>query len=727
MQQKIVRFVVWVASALATPVLLSAQDSPKLSFVNDVVPVFTMAGCAGSNCHGSIRGQHGFKLSLFGYEPPLDFKAITDPDAHRIDLKNPEQSLILLKPTFQKPHGGGKRFEIGSLQYQTILDWIRQGASFDSPGSPRIQTLTVTPSEQTLVDAGSFVNLKVVATYSNGLLRDMTRLVQYSANDPSVVEVNSSGEVKALRRGETTVMVRTLGQAVGARIEVAGENCPAQTVAAARGNYIDQFVFTKLSRLCIKPSELSGDSDFLRRVYIDAIGTLPTEEEAAAFVKSTDPGKRAKVVDALLERPEFNEFQALQFSELFRSGIQETGSKGSRIFYEYLRTSFREHKPYDVLVRELVTSQGAHWSGNEPSSFYHISTNPEPGDHATNISQLFLGVRLECARCHNHPYERWTQNDFYGFAAFFARVGTKEMWESNENADYYKEEGQVINPATRLVAKPKYPGGVYEEDDPDSDIREKLARWITAPDNPFFARVTVNRVWKHFFDVGLVEPVDDFRVTNPPSNPKLLDALAKDFVQHGFDLRAVMRSIMNSRVYQLSAQPTPSNRDDRINYSHYYMRRLMAESLLDGMAQVTGVQEKYAGHPLGTRAIEVHQAYLAEPNYALQVFGRPDREKICDRDQQPSLVQVLHLISGDTIQRKITAPDSRLKQWLAENDLTDNALIDRIYMASLTRTPSLPERTRMLGLLEAPGANRENLYQDLLWAVFNSKEFLYNH
>jgi hypothetical protein len=720
------KFVNGIAAALALPLTLAAQQSPKLSFVNDVVPIFTMAGCAGANCHGSIRGQNGFKLSLFGYEPPVDYRAITAPDAHRIDRDHPEQSLILLKPTFQKPHGGGKRFAIGSLQYQTILDWIKQGASFDSPGSPRIQTLTVTPAEQTLIDAGSSIQLKAVATYSDGVKRDMTRLVQYSANDPSVVEVSPTGLVKALRRGETAIMVRTLGQAVAARIEVVPDKAvPIRPIE--RRNLIDEHIFAKLERLRIEPSGLVSESDFLRRVYLDAIGTLPTEREASEFLKSGDPGKRAKIVEALLDRREFNEFWALQFSELFRSGIQETGAKGSRIMYEYLRTSLREHKPYDVLVRELVTSQGPHWSGKEPSSFYHISTNPEAADHATNISQLFLGVRLECARCHNHPYEKWTQNDFYGFAAFFAKVGTKEMWGGNENADYYKEEGKVIHPASKEVMQAKYLDGPIEQDDPDSDIRQKLARWITSPRNRFFTRVTVNRVWKHFFGRGMVEPVDDFRVTNPPSNPALMEALANDFVEHGFDLRQLMRRIMLSNAYQRSAEPNDSNRDDKINYSHYYLRRLSVESLLDGMAQVTGVPEKYAGHPLGTRAIQVHQAYLAEPNYAMQTFGRPDREKICERDHQPSLVQVLHLISGDTIQRKVTAPNSLLKQWLVEKDLKDESLIDRLFLASLTRDPSPEERSQILKRLASPGANRESVYQDLLWSLFNSKEFLYNH
>jgi hypothetical protein len=336
-------------------------------------------------------------------------------------------------------------------------------------------------------------------------------------------------------------------------------------------------------------------------------------------------------------------------------------------------------------------------------------------------------VRLECARCHNHPYEKWTQNDFYGFAAFFARVGTKEMWESNENADYYKEEGSVVHPATKEVMQAKYLDGPIEKDEPDSDIREKLALWITSPRNPFFARVTVNRIWKQFFDRGLVEPVDDFRVTNPPSNPALLDALSADFAAHSFDLRRTMRAILNSNAYQRSGEPNAGNRDDKLNYAHYYLRRLMVESLLDGMAQVTGVPEKFAGLPLGTKAIEVHQAYLAEPNYDMQIFGRPDREKICERDHQPSLVQVLHLISGDTIQRKITDPNSRLRQWLADKSLTDDVVINRIFLASLTRPPTEKERDQIFKLLRETSAGRESVYQDLLWSIFNSKEFLYNH
>jgi hypothetical protein len=719
---------IWIGAAFPLALVAQqAQPSPKLSFVNDVVPIFTMAGCAGANCHGSIRGQRGFKLSLFGYDPEKDFTAITAPAVHRIDLEHPEQSLILLKPTFKKPHGGGFRFAVGSLQYQTILDWIRQGASFDSPGSPRIQTLTVTPAEQTLVAPAATAQLKAVATYTDGTLRDMTRLVQYSANDSSVVEVSPTGIVKSLRPGETAIMVRTLGQAVSARIEVVTSDSDPAVARMERRNYIDEFVFSKLERLRIQPSGLVSDSDFLRRAYLDTIGAPPSEREAREFLNSTDPAKRARVINALLERPEFSEFWALKFSELFRSGIQETGSKGSRIVYEYLRRSFRDHKPYDVLVRELVTSQGAHWFGDEPTSFYHINTNPEPADHATNITQLFLGVRLECARCHNHPYEKWTQDDFYGFAAFFAKVRTKELYESNENADYYGEEGEVVNPKTKKVMQPKYLDGPVEKDDPDTDIRVKLAAWITAPRNPFFARVTVNRIWKHFFNRGLVEPVDDFRVTNPPSNPALLDALAADFVEYGFDLRRVMRQILNSNAYQRSAAPNGSNRDDKINYSHYYMRRLMVESILDSMTQVTGVPEKYAGHPLGTRAIQVHQAELAQPNYDMLTFGRPDREKICERDHQPSLVQVLHLISGDTIQRQISAPDSRLKIWLKEGGLTEDALIDRIFFTSLARSASLDERSRVFDLVRKPGADREAIYQDLLWGIFSSKEFMYNH
>ena len=703
-----------LACLLLTSTLLAAPQ-PKLSFVRDVVPIFTMAGCANSNCHGSIRGQKGFKLSLFGYEPELDYQAITGSDAHRLDRSHPDKSLILQKPTFQISHGGGFRFAVGSLEYRTILQWIEDGATYDSPGSPRIASLTVTPSSRLLIGAGATEQLHATATYTDGAQRDVTNLVQYTSNNPDVVQVSAGGAVKALQPGETAIMVRTLGKAVVSRIEVAASATAPDYPGLAAYNYIDEPVFAKLKRLNIRPSADSSDSEFLRRVYVDTIGLLPSETEARAFFDSRDPAKRAKVIDQLLDRPEFAELWALKFSELFRAGTYESGPKGARIVYEWLRRSFLENKPWDRIATELLLSQGAHFFGKQPSSFYNISKDSDAPDNATNVSQLFLGVRIECARCHNHPWEKWTQDDFYGFAAFFARVGVKEVYENDENANYYMEEGTVTNPKTKQVASPKYLDGPVEKDAPDKDIRESLAHWMTASDNPFFARAIVNRIWKHYLNRGLVEEVDDFRVTNPPTNPALLDAMAKDLSGHGYDLRGLIRVILNSRTYQLSAEPNESNRGDSLNYSHYYMRRMIAEEMLDTISQVTGVPEKYKGYPPETRAMQVYAA--GSPSYMLGAFGRLNRDVICERNQQPDIVQTLHLISGDTIQKKLV-------KWKPDPSLTDEQMVDRIFLSALTRLPGPEEKARVI---EAAKTNRAAAFQDLLWAILNSKEFLYNH
>lgn len=685
----------------------------KKSFVNDVAPIFTMAGCSGANCHGSIRGQRGFKLSLFGYEPELDFEAI----GKRIDKAAPEKSLILAKATAATPHGGGFRFAADSLEYRSIVEWIREGAPFDAKDTPRMTELRVYPREQILVGKDSTQQLVAVAYYSDGSVRDATQLVQYSSNNPDVVQVNAKGEAKAVQTGETAVMVRTMGRAVAARILVAASRPGADYPRVARNNFIDEHVFAKLQKLNIRPSELASDGEFLRRVYLDTIGKLPTEEEARGFLDLKDANKRRMAIDWLLEQPEFAEMWALKFAELTRAGTREAGAKGGRIVYEWLRRSFAENKPYDKLVSELLLSQGAHLFGKGPSSFYNISFDSNAADHATNISQIFLGVRIECAKCHNHPWEKWTQDDFYGFAAFFARVAVKEVYENDENATVYNEEGTVVHPKSKKAVTPKYLDGGLEADDPDKDIREALARWMTRGDNPFFARAFVNRVWKHYMGRGLVEEVDDFRVTNPPTNPALLDALAADFVRNRYDFRKLVRTILLSRAYQLSGQPNESNRGDTINYSRYGMRRLMAEALTDSIAQVTGVPDKFNGYPQGTRAMQVYSG----GNYMLSAFGRLSRDIICERDTQPDIAQTMHLISGDTIQKKLTAEGNIVSRWVK----ADGDVIDSVFLRTLTRFPTAEERAELAKALAA--GPRKDVLQDALWAILNSKEFLYNH
>ena len=703
---------------------MAAAEGP--SFANDIVPILTRSGCANSNCHGSIRGQAGFKLSLFGYEPELDYAAIVnDANGRRIDRADPARSLILAKPTFAIPHGGGERFKTGSLEYNGLLEWIKSGASFDTPGAPRLQEIKVTPAEMLITGINSRASVSVAGSYTDGSTVDLTKKVQYTANDESVIEINAAGEMRTLRAGETAVMVRTLGKAVAVRVEVVAKPPMGKYPETPCNNFIDELVAAKLKRINIVPSRLSSDGEFLRRVYLDTVGVLPSLEETRAFLVAKDPGKRARLIDSLLERPEFAEVWATRFSDLFRVGLLDQGNKGGRLIYNWMRKAIREDKPYNEFVTELLTASGNLFY-NPTSNFYYITEFAEPENFATNISQVFLGVRLECARCHNHPWEKWTQDDFWGFAGFFARMGVKDTYQNDESQIHLKLKGEVLHPKTKKPVMAKYLDGSVEAEGPDDDIREKLAAWMTSPQNPWFARAIVNRLVKHYLGRGLVEPVDDFRVTNPPSNEALLDALAKDFVRNGYSLRHTIRLILNSRVYQLSSEPNETNRADEINYSRYAVKRLMAEQLIDAITQVTGVPEKYQGFPLGTRAMSIPQG---APSYFLQSFGRMKaREVICERDLQPAMNQAMHLISGDTLQRQITAKNSRLEKWLKEPTLSDEEVVKRLFLAALVREPDAREISLALAPIRLGGpAARRQAFEDVLWALFNSKEFAYNH
>lgn len=717
--------------ALATvgaPLWAAPNEKPKLSFVRDIVPLFTKSGCANSNCHGSIRGQAGFKLSLFGYEPDLDYDAIVRAqDGRRINRQDPAMSLILQKPTFSIPHGGGERFKVGSLEYNAILDWIKDGATYDSAGSPRLRTIRVTPEEVTLIGLGSKQQLSVSGTYTDGSAEDLTRKVQYTAKDESVLDISPDGEIRAKRAGETAIMVRTLGKAVAARIAVIETPPMKDYPEVARNNFVDELIFSKLRRLNIIPSPLSSDREFLRRVYLDTVGLLPTLDETARFLESKDPEKRAKLIDELLERPEFAEVWATEFGDLLRVGLLDQRAKGGRLMYRWLRKAMLEDKPFNQFATELITASGNLYF-NATSNFYYITEFSEPENIATNISQVFLGVRIECARCHNHPWEKWTQEDFWGFSAFFGRMGVKDTYQNDESEITLKPVGEVISPKTKKRVEPKYLDGPTETERLDEDIREKLARWVTSPENPWFARAIVNRVFKHYMGRGIVEPVDDFRVTNPPTNEALLDALAKDFVQHGYHLRHTIRLILNSRAYQLSSEPNQTNRGDSLNYSHYYVKRLWAEELIDAMTEVTGVPEKFPGYMLGTRAMTIPQG---APTYFLQTFGRlKAREVICERDNQPDVAQTMHLISGQTIQKQITGKDGTLDRWLADPAVRDEEIARRLFVATLVRPPTERELAQVIESIRTGGSTggaRRQAFEDVLWSIFNSKAFIFNH
>ncbi len=685
-----------VPAAAAIPA--AKREKPKLSFIKDIVPIFTKFGCAGSNCHGSIRGQAGFKLSLFGYEPDLDYNAIVKAgDGHRINLADPAKSLILLKPTASVEHGGGERFKVGSLEYEAILDWLRDGASYDSAGSPRLSTIRVTPEEVTLVGLHAKQQLSVSGTYTDGTTEDLTRKVQYSANDESVVEVTPNGELSGRRPGETAIMVRTLGKAVAARIAVI-EKPLKDYPDVPRNNFIDELIFSKLKRVHIVPSPLSSDAEFLRRVYLDTVGLLPTLEESERFLQSKDPQKRSKLIAELVDRPEFAEVWATRFSDLFRVGLFDQRSKGGRQMYSWLRKSLLEDKPYNQMATELLTASGSLYF-NATSNFYYITEFSEPDNIATNVSQVFLGVRLECARCHNHPWEKWTQEDFWGFAAFFGRMGVKDTYQNDESEITMKPEGVVISPKTKKAVEAKVPrrpereraaGRGYPREARPLDRVTAItpgspAPWSTASSNTTWGEASSSR--------STISASRIPRRTKPCStrSPRISSRTA-------FTSKQTVRTILNSRAYQLTSEPNDTNRNDSLNYSHYYVRRLLAEELIDVMAEVTGVPEKFPGYMLGTRAMTIPQG---APTYFLQTFGRlKQREVICERDNMPDVAQAMHLITGDTIQHQLTGKDGTLDQLLADASLSDKEITRRLFLVSLVHPPSAAEEAKILESLK---------------------------
>lgn len=698
-------------------VLAAQAVAADQSFLNDVIPIFTKADCASSSCHGSVRGQKGFKLSLFGSDPDFDYNAF----GNRIDRAKPEESLILKKPTTQVAHGGGLRFKADSTEYKTLLRWIAAGARRDEGEIPKLKSLAVTPGKARLVGLGSKVRITAKGTYSDGSSRDLTDIVRFSSNIPGIASVSASGEVVAEAVGETAIMVRTLGQAAAVPILVVKQDALSGYRRAPRNNYIDEAVFSKLETMNIVPSELCTDEEFLRRVYLDVVGAAPAIEEAERWLAGTRD--RAKLIDELLDRPERADVWTMRFADMFRAGYNEAGQKGGNAYARWFRDQMRKNVRYDEMVRKLLVSQGRH-DFEGISNFYFVSREIDPEEAAVNVSQLLLGLQIECARCHNHPWEKWSQDDFYGFSAFFARVERKDMYLNNHNATYLKESGEVIHPRTKQVMQPKYLGGAVEAERPGEDVREKLAAWITSPKNPYFARATVNRVWKFYLGRGIVELVDDFRVTNPPVNEALLDGLARDFIEHGFSLKQIERRILNSRVYQLSSVTNETNRGDETNYSHFFVRRLMSEQLLDTMTQVTGVAEKLPSQPLGRKAMQIAVLPYGKPHQMMKLFGRNElREVICERDTKPSVAQVMHMVSGDTLHRQVTAKGGRLDQYLA--GLSDRQVVEKLYVAALTRKPA-PEEVD--AALKGVGPeNRRQMFEDLLWTLFNSKEFLFHH
>ncbi len=712
------------------------------SFVNGVLPVLTRFGCNAGACHGKAAGQNGFRLSLRGYAPELDYRWLTrEFAARRVAASTPDESLLLQKPLGQAPHAGGRLFTPGSRAHRILRDWLAAGMPAPPPNEPTARRIEILPGPRTLA-VGEEQQMLVRAEYAPGVWRDVTWLARFDSNDPGQVEITPGGRVKALRPGETAIRAAFQSEVAAAVITVPfAQSIPAERYAA-RNNLIDAHVFRKLAVLHIEPSELCGDAEFVRRVFLDTIGTLPTPEEVRAFLTDPRPDKRSRLIDELLERPEWVDYWTLFLADLLQNRRERDrdarGTKGVRSLHAWLRGQLARNRPWDELARDVLTATGS--SSDAPAVGYYVVTigeqrEVEKSEVTDSVAQAFLGTRIGCARCHNHPLERYTQDDFYHFAAFFSRTlierpagmapGPVVLRVAAPNPRQNNLPPGVIQPRTNQYLPPQPLDRSPVAVRPGGDPRAKLAAWVTDPRNEFFSGAMVNRLWRHFLGVGLVEPVDDLRATNPPTNPELWQVLKREFVAHKFDLKHLQRLILSSRTYQLTSATKPTNAADTHFYSHYYARRLPAEVLLDALDQAAGVPEAFPGYPTGLRAVQLPDPGLK--SYFLGLFGRPERATACacERSVEVTVPQLLYLQNGDSLMQKLRAADGRLGQLLA-SQRPDDAITDELFLAALSRPPRAAERAAVRQAL-ADAGDRAEAFRDLLWALLNSKEFAFNH
>ncbi|HEV3006299.1 MAG TPA: DUF1549 domain-containing protein [Pirellulales bacterium] len=706
---------------------------PDVSFRLQVLPVLSKAGCNAGACHASQYGKGGFKLSVFSFAPNEDFDAITrDRQARRVNPLEPERSLFLLKPTLAVPHGGNRRLAAGSVDYELLRAWLVGGTPGLNPDEPKVQSIRVVPSRR-VGPPGSTQQLQVLAAYSDGKTRDVTCWAKFDSLDDSVVTVTPEGRSTIAGKGQSNVMVRFEGQA-----EVTTVVSPfADGVDLADwtdNNFIDTLAARKFRELGIPPSRLCDDATFLRRAFFDCIGTLPSVDEAKAFLDSPDLEKRRKLIDRLLGltgdaaqdiyNNQYAAYWSLKWADLIRSNSATIGEQGMWALHNWINDSLRVNKPFDQFVRELITAKGSAFR-NGPANFYRVANSPQ--DRAEATSQLFLGVRLTCAKCHHHPFEKYSQDDYYGFAAFFARVGVKGSQEfglfGNEQIVLVSSGGEVGHPRTGQVMKPTPLEGQPAAETPDR--RAALAQWLTSPDNPFFARNVANRYVAYLLGRGLVEPIDDMRATNPASNGELLDALAVEFAKGGFNLKQLLRTIMNSRLYQLDSQPFATNSADNRFYSHYRVKRIAAEPLLDAIDAATGTRTKFKNVPLGTRAIELPDGEY--PDYFLKTFGKPRRASVCEceRTGDANLSQALHTLNGELLANKLADANGRLAKLLAANRPYEEYVAE-LCLATWSRRPTPEELAVWKSFLDG-SPDAKTFYEDLLWSLINAKAFLFVH
>ena len=715
-------------------------ETPQpINFPNEIVPLFTKHGCNGGGCHGKSEGQNGFKLSLLGFEPTEDFEyLVKESRGRRLFPAAPEHSLLLRKGAGDLPHGGGARFEHDSWDYKAIIRWMEQGMPYGSPDDPILEKISVFPDSR-IVDPGGKQQLAVTAYYSDGSVRDITGIATYESNQKEMGEVDQNGLV-TMSTGETgdmAVMIRYQEQ-VSVFQATIPLGIPIESFPIAK-NVIDEKVFAKLKTLGLPTSEICDDSTFLRRTSLDIAGRLPTLEETDKYLNSDNPNKRSEWIDSLLSTTDYAEFFANKWSSILRNKRKaDTYTRGTQAFHEWIRQSFHINKPYNQFVTELVTARGE-ISHNPATAWFRNVTDQK--ERLQDTAQVLLGVRLQCAECHHHPYEKWSQQDYYGFSAFFSRIGKKKTDMPGEEAVFHNVGlATAKHPKTGQNIKPTPLGGeeldILAEDDP----RDDLASWITDEKNPFFAPMLVNRYWKHFFNRAIVEPEDDMRVTNPPTNPELLQALSNQFISTGYDIKDLIRTICNSTTYQLSAIPNEHNAGDRQNYSRYYPKRLPAEVLLDSIDRMTGSPTSFAGQLPGTRAVALPDDSYNSSSYFLTVFGRPEMDSACEceRAQGASLAQTLHLLNSKNIQDKLSGAGGNAQKLTSQKERVNEDKITELYKLAFSRNPKDDEMKTAIGYIKKKTEQIENdankkedsikmAYEDLVWALLNTKEFLFNH
>jgi len=713
-----------------------AADAPRpLNFANDIVPILTKGGCNSGGCHGKAGGQNGFKLSLLGFEPQEDYEHIVkEARGRRIFPAAPEQSLLLTKAVAQTPHGGGKKLDAASEDYADLVRWIREGMPYGKDTDPKMARISVEPAKLTMPLKGA-QQLKVTAHYTDGSTRDVTKRALYEANEKAMAETSETGRVTLFDLpGDVAVMVRYQGKVSTFRATVP-LGAPVATLPPV-SNFVDDLVFAKLKTIGIPPSEIADEGTFVRRLTLDLTGRLPTAAEMKDFMASKDANKRTALVDRLLDSPDYAEFFANKWSALLRNQrTQPVYARGTYLFWQWIRDSIADNKPYDQFVREVIAAAGD-IEQSPPVAWYRQVK--EQKQQMEDVAQLFLGTRMQCAQCHHHPFEKWSQQDYYGFAAFFANVARKPSTFTGEELIYHKRGiAQTQNIRTKEQVMPTSLGGSALKLKPEQDPRVSLAEWMRAKDNPFFAHTLVNRYWKHFFNRGLVEPEDDMRETNPPVNPELLSALAADFIKTGYDMKKLIRTIVTSTTYQLSAVPNAHNAKDRQNFSRYYPKRLNAEVLYDAVNTLLDVESNFAGQAPGTRAVALPDNSYNQSTYFLSVFGRPDSSSACEceRTQEASLAQSLHLLNAADIQTQLARGNGRADM-LTKDTRPDDDKITDLYHIALSRDPNadevkfarahLEKKTKAKTGDEAFKGKKE-AYEDILWALLNTKEFLFNH